>query len=262
MSFAFSHDYQMARSSVIECVNDRGTVRAFTSFTTDDDSPRIENQTIIRLDEARIVDGMIYCKVERESLTEIEGVSFNLEKDKLYLLLASGRSFSSSMIAFHDLGAHRSFEAQLLSNVSIVQGRSRTMLYLHASFMIVAWVGTTSIGIFAARFMKKTWLNAKLFGKEFWFVTHQSCMILTWLLTLAGFIIILVDSTRWSTHPHSILGTIAFTLCMIQPIGAFFRPGPKDETRPIFNFLHMSIGNLTHLMTSKDLSKLSCEIDI
>jgi DOMON domain/Eukaryotic cytochrome b561 len=242
----------MARSSVIECVNDGGVVRAFTSFTTVSDSPRNdEEQEIINLEESSIVDGAIYCKVKREANTTVGGVNFNLIDFKHHLILASGTSFSANMVNIHDIDVDSSNNPLLLSRVTVVEGRSRTMLYLHASFMIVAWIGTTSVGIFTARFMKKTWTKQKVFGRDMWFVTHQICMILTWLLTLAAFIIILVDSTRWTTNPHSVLGTIAFTLCMIQPFGAFFRPGPKADTRPIFNFLHMTAGNLAHLMTSK-----------
>lgn len=96
--------------------------------------------------------------------------------------------------------------------------------------------------------MKKTWVNTKIFGKDFWFMTHQLSMCTTWLLTLAGFVIILVDSNRWTTNPHSVLGTITFCLCFVQPIGAVFRPGPKDMTRPVFNFLHLSAGNFAHLL--------------
>lgn len=154
-------------------------------------------------------------------------------------------------VGYHDIDFESSNYPLLLTEVSVVRGRSRLMLYLHASFMIVAWVALTAIGIFTARFMKKTWIDVKIFGKDFWFMTHQVSMSLTWLLTLSGFIIILIDSNRFVANPHSILGTIAFSLCMIQPFGAVLRPGPKDAARPIFNFLHLSLGNFCHLLSSK-----------
>lgn len=178
-------------------------------------------------------------------------MTFNLIDDKHYLMLASGTSFSQNTINDHDIDYEVSSERFFLSDVTVLQGRSRTMLYLHASFMIVAWIGSTSVGIFAARFLKKTWVETKPFGKDFWFMTHQISMIITWILTISGFIIILVDSTRWSTNPHSILGTITFTLCLVQPIGAAFRPAPKDPKRTVFNFLHSSAGNVAHWLSSK-----------
>lgn len=194
---------------------------------------------------------MIYCKVERDAVTAIEGVNFNLINDTHYLMLASGTEQSSDSVGYHDINQEASQSRVLLTEVSRIRGRSRVMLYIHASFMIVAWVGLTSIGIFTARFMKKTWIDVKLFGKDFWFMTHQLAMCLTWVLTLSSFIIILIDSARFTVNPHSILGIITFTLCVIQPFGAIFRPGPKDSTRPIFNFLHSSVGNFCHLLSSK-----------
>lgn len=163
-------------------------------------------------------------------------------------MLASGSNVLSDAIAYHDIDVETSDLPVLLTEVSVIRARSRLMLYLHASFMIAAWIGLTSVGIFTARFMKKTWVNVKICGKDFWFMTHQISMCLTWLLTLSGFIIILIDSNRWTTNAHSILGCISFALCMIQPFGAIFRPGPKDSGRPMFNFLHLAAGNFAHLL--------------
>jgi hypothetical protein len=230
--------------------------------------------------ESRLENGVIYCQVEREAFTTIEDLTFDLINDKHYLLLASGTELSSDAVGFHDIDQDASENSFLLTEFNIATGRSRVMLYIHASFMITAWIGFTSIGIFSARFekeilnvewfsealfsnrfLKKTFTNTKICGKDFWFMIHQISMSTTWLLTLAGFIIILIDSNRWTTNPHSILGTITFTLCFIQPIGAFFRPGPKDLSRPVFNFLHLSAGNFAHLLSgSIEISRKQLKI--
>lgn len=191
-------------------------------------------------------------------MTVAGGLVFNLIDDKHFLLLASGRLLLQNSIAFHDINEGGTDFALDLNAAAVVQAgeRSRVMLYIHASFMITSWIGLTSIGIFTARFMKRTWVKTKVCGKDLWFVTHQTVMCLTWLLTLAGFIIIIIDSNRWATNTHSVLGTISFALCMIQPFGALLRPGPKDAKRPIFNFLHMSAGNLAHLLASEFTSSL------
>lgn len=211
----------------------------------------MKNQTIIRLLESRFENGRIYCQVERMAVTTIGGLTFNLIDDELHLLLASGTQLQAGSVDFHDIDSSASENSYLLTVASVVQGRSNLMMYLHASFMISAWIGFTSIGIFTARFMKRTWMKVKICGKDLWLMTHQICMCMTWILTLVGFIIIIVDSNRWNTNAHSVLGTIAFSLCMIQPFGAVFRPGPKDVHRPIFNFLHMFAGNFAHILTSE-----------
>jgi hypothetical protein len=50
-------------------------------------------------------------------------------------------------------------------------------------------------------------------------------MILTWGLTIAGFVVIWVEIRGWSMvdNPHAILGTITTVICFFQPIAAFFR---------------------------------------
>lgn len=78
-------------------------------------------------------------------------------------------------------------------------------------------------------------------------------MILTWALTIAGFVIIFVELRGWSAadNPHAILGTVTTILCFIQPFMALFRPGPTDKNRPIFNWAHWFVGNAAHLLASK-----------
>lgn len=196
---------------------------------------------------------MIYCMVERDAVSVAGGLVFDLIDDKHFLLLATGRFLLQNSVAFHDINEGATDFALDLNIATVVQAgeRSRVMLYIHASFMITAWIGLTSIGIFTARFMKRTWVKTKVFGKDLWFVTHQTVMSLTWLLTLAGFIIIVIDSNQWVANTHSILGTATFASTMLQPFGAMLRPGPKDPKRPIFNFLHMSVGNLAHLLAGE-----------
>lgn len=47
-------------------------------------------------------------------------------------------------------------------------------------------------------------------------------MVLTWVLTIVGFILILVEVGGWQTtgdNPHAITGIVTVILCFIQPIG-------------------------------------------
>lgn len=103
------------------------------------------------------------------------------------------------------------------------------------------------------RYFKQTWVGSSLCGKDQWFAWHRTFMILTWSLTMAGFIIIFVEIGGWSgeQNPHAILGTVTTFLCFIQPFGALFRPSPTHKNRPIFNWLHWLVGNLAHILASK-----------
>lgn len=103
---------------------------------------------------SRFENGVIYCQVERDAVTTVGGLKFDLINDKHFLLLASGTEIASNAVGYHDVDADASGTSFLLTEFNIATGRSRVMLYLHASLMIAAWIGFTSIGIFAARFKR------------------------------------------------------------------------------------------------------------
>lgn len=210
-----------------------------------------QNQSIIRLREATVENGVIHCLVERDAISEVDGITFDLINDSHHLLIASGSEAEETSIGFHNINQGASENAvrftESVVTITIVTD-SKTLLKLHGSFMVVAWVGATSIGVFSARFLKKFNLRQEIFGKAIWFVVHQVSMSLTWLLTIAGVAIIWIDVGTWKTSTHSVLGIIATVLCFIQPLTAFFRPAPDDEARPIFNFMHGSVGKLAHFL--------------
>lgn len=181
-------------------------------------------------------------------------MTFDLPNKAYFLLIASGSTLTELSIGYHGGNRAASSSAILFTEdavyieLSTLPKVSRTLLLIHASFMIVSWIGATSIGVFSARYCKKLWIGMKLFGKDAWFVFHQFAMTLTWILTIAAVIIIWIDVGEWRTSTHSVLGIIASVLCFIQPITAFFRPAPTDEARPIFNFMHGSVGKLAHFL--------------
>jgi hypothetical protein len=51
---------------------------------------------------------------------------------------------------------------------------------------------------------------------------HRILMVATWLLTVCGFVLILVEVGGWAgtgDNPHAITGIVTIVLCFIQPIG-------------------------------------------
>ncbi|CRK94858.1 CLUMA_CG008350, isoform A [Clunio marinus] len=206
-------------------------------------SPRRADQSIIRLLQSRLENGRLYCRVERDSMTTVQGMQFDLVNDKHYLLLAMGTETTTNAIGTHGPWSEYSEEAVLLTQPrNLEPGGTRLLIMVHGSFMIVAWIGTASIGIFFASYFKKTWTNQTIFGKDVWFVCHTTCMMLTWLLTIASFIIIFVETGEWRTSVHAVTGTITTALVIIQPVGAVFRPKPESHNRPIFKLIHSAKG--------------------
>lgn len=118
-------------------------------------------------------------------------MTFDLLNKSYFLLIASGSTLSELSIGYHgsNRGASRFsiLFTEEASEISLGDPKvSRTLLLIHASFMIVSWIGATTIGIFSARYCKKLWIGKQFFGKDAWFIVHQAAMSLTWCLTISG----------------------------------------------------------------------------
>ncbi|CRL04023.1 CLUMA_CG017141, isoform A [Clunio marinus] len=254
IAMALSFDKFMGDDSAIECAIESGVIKAYASLTRaipQDYGARrsIVNQSAINLITSRLEDGKIYCRVQRDIRLEIDGTVFSMAEQH-FLLMSSGSTASPLSIGFHDINYASSTKSLLFTEdpVEITSIARKALLVLHGSFMIAAWIGLTAFGIFSARFMKKLWTGKQIFGKDVWFVIHSSSMALTWILTIIAIILIWIDVGEFKFSTHSLLGIIAASLCFIQPISAFFRPAPDDKARPIFNFMHGSVGKLAQLL--------------
>lgn len=249
-----SEDDKMGDDLVIECIQQGGRILAYTSYTTPRPNLGVSREDVPqnthRLLTGNYINGTIYCKVEKDSVIDVKGKRFDLVNNKYYLLIASGKSIKSNGVGYHDNGRLPSSNAINLAVVQELGGSSTLLLRLHGAFMICAWIGTTSIGIVLARYFKQTWVGSQLCGKDMWFAWHRICMVVTWALTIAGFIIIFIEIDGWSAerNPHAILGVITTIICFIQPIGALFRPAPNSKNRPYFNWGHWFGGNVAHIL--------------
>lgn len=113
----------MGDSSVVECVRPGGNaISAFTSWNFQRENNRIgvvrtkkitfnwlkwidkfQSQNIIRLLEARSIDGRIYCRIERDAISIVNGQVFNLETQNFYLLLAGGPFATVNSVGTHGI---------------------------------------------------------------------------------------------------------------------------------------------------------------
>ncbi|XP_034826030.1 putative ferric-chelate reductase 1 homolog isoform X1 [Maniola hyperantus] len=254
---ALSMDNKMGDDSAMECVrNDNGRVDLFTSWTYPKVEPYVKRadspQNIVQLLESSTIDGKLYCKFRRDTVSTVMGQTFDLASNRYNLMVVSGDSMKEAdRVGFHSLAYEATGAPLSLSTVGAAAGGSKLLLKLHGSFMITAWLGAASLGIVLARYFKKTWEGKTLGGVDIWFAYHRILMVLTWVLTVAGFILILVEVGGWQTtgdNPHAITGIVTVLLCFIQPIGAFFRPHPGTKNRPIFNWLHWLVGNSAHIL--------------
>ncbi|XP_039764896.1 putative ferric-chelate reductase 1 homolog isoform X1 [Pararge aegeria] len=254
---ALSMDNKMGDDSAMECVrNDNGRVNLFTSWTYPKVEPYVRRsdspQNIVQLLESSTIDGKLYCKFKRDTVSTVMGQTFDLANNRYNLMVVSGNSMKEAdRVGFHGLAYEATGQPLSLASVGTAAGGSKLLLKLHGSFMIIAWLGAASLGIVLARYFKKTWDGKTLGGVDIWFAYHRILMVLTWVLTVGGFILILVEVGGWQTtgdNPHAITGIVTVLLCFIQPIGAFFRPHPGTKNRPIFNWLHWFVGNSAHIL--------------
>ncbi|CAG4994971.1 unnamed protein product [Parnassius apollo] len=252
-----SKDNKMGEDSSMECVrNDSGRVSLFTSWTYPKAEPYVRRsdspQDIVQLLESSIIDGKLYCKFRRDVVSVVMGQTFDLANNKYNLMVVSGDSMKDpDRVGFHSLAYESTGEPLALATVGSAAGASKLLLKLHGSFMLIAWLGSASIGILLARYFRQTWVGRQLGGVDIWFAYHRILMVVTWLLTIIGFIIILIEVGGWTStgdNPHAITGIVTVILCFIQPIGAYFRPHPGTKKRPIFNWLHWFFGNAAHIL--------------
>ncbi|CAF1368530.1 unnamed protein product [Adineta steineri] len=130
-----------------------------------------------------------------------------------------------------------------------------TLIQAHGMVMILAWMVFGSTGILFARYGRSLKLGSRrqLLGKAVWFQIHRFLLTLTSLLTLLGFLLILVRAGGQWVNPqtsdirlfvHSICGGIIVCCVMIQIWLALYRCHPQSRFRFIFDWSHRITGLL------------------
>lgn len=74
-------------------------------------------------------------------------------------------------------------------------------------------------------------------------------MLLTWTLTMIGFIVIFVDLDGWiEVRAHKVMGIITTIICFCMPIVAMFRPNVSSPRRKYFNWAHAFFGTAVYFL--------------
>lgn len=146
----------------------------------------------------------------------------------------------------------RSKESSYLKDIVILDVHSKLFIKLHGSLMVLAWIGSASLGLLLARYYKSTF-KSKLLGKDQWFVWHRYAslvyitpgwsdssflsfrffMMVTWALTLTSFGVIYYELGGLSDihigeDSHAILGCLTTAFAFVQPFAAALRPAPTS----------------------------------
>ncbi|KAK7508097.1 hypothetical protein BaRGS_00000336, partial [Batillaria attramentaria] len=231
VAMGLSHDEMMGSDSVSECVHSGGTVSVHASYNTGRSNDRYTDDGLFNK-TGRFENGTIMCSFTRMTSANTDGKSHSLRLP-WHVLLVWGQvtpgtdmklqhQYVSASPAKVDLQAIGSYETEECS---------LTPVKMHGSVMMVAWVMLTSVGIIIARYFKGLLPESSLLGQKIWFQIHRTSMVLVVLLTVAGFVVIFVELGGYR-----------------QPILALFRPHPGTPRRPIFNWVHRTVGTGCHVV--------------
>jgi len=249
-----SNDKDMGDDSVMVCMHNSNDmpVQMYWNSQNPKNSVPLEDTSYGLSDVSwKNEDGLVTCTFFREPVTDVEvpnqdrSVQFDLDNSTFYLLLARGPVSEGSGI----IGRHTSIgwtgEEVNLGDFNQVAGDKGTLIKLHASFMVLSWLLFANLGTFVARYCKNIFMNKQIKGADVWFRIHQTCMTLCVLLCVAGVIPVIIDKKLKPIADeklHPLLGLTVLIIAFLQPIIAFFRPGKDAKLRPLFKFVHTSLG--------------------
>ncbi|XP_055929257.1 putative ferric-chelate reductase 1 homolog isoform X2 [Argiope bruennichi] len=251
MAMGLSTDQLMGEDLVTECVRRESNIIARRSWNVGGQKSNVLlNELPDGAYESEYFNDMSTCSFTMNFITDSNGRTFNLVNNTYYTLLAKG-PMRNERLSYHTLRASTQDPVNF-NAFEVSEGEGVTdSVKIHGTFMVTAWVGLVSIGILLARHFKPSWENRTLCGVKIWFALHRGLMLVALTFVVIAFIVIFVHKNGWNyetDNPHAVLGCIATVLGLLQPIMALFRPGPDHPKRPIFNWLHLTVGNVAQLL--------------
>ncbi|XP_078501418.1 putative ferric-chelate reductase 1 [Lissotriton helveticus] len=239
VAIGFSSDKSMGNDDIYMCVlNTTQQIGIQHAIATGKTSPTIRPLGVVESPVTSFNNRNIKCTfVLRSNISLPNGNTSNL----YYIFLATG-PVSGGSIGKH---TQNPFITEEMVNIKATRAQVLTSsskplkVRVHGALMLIAWMTTGSIGMLFARYLKNA-AEKPILGKALWFQVHMLMMVSTVALTITSFIVIFVEAMGWSygAGAHPVLGCIVMILAFLQPIIAFFRPGPKDSQRFIFNWFH------------------------
>ncbi|KAK6728731.1 hypothetical protein RB195_006026 [Necator americanus] len=133
------------------------------------------------------------------------------------------------------------------------------LIRVHGMLMIFAWLVLVVSAILSARYLRDHFPSSSPCGLKWWFHIHRTLNIVALPFILLSTLLIFIakewtwegpsvnNSASANFSPgsvHSLLGTIAILVAIIQPLLALMRCQPDTGARPIFNWTHRSLGVL------------------
>lgn len=184
-----------------------------------------------------------YYKYNKTTATSsVVNVTSKMSGQGRFAILAQGLNVPNTP----NLGKHTHIPLRSPQRLAPMSGSSivyfkgiEAYVQTHGTLMTIFWLFLCGLAIIVARHTRPV-LTQELVKKQLWFLLHIACMVVGYIIALAGLIYVLVKNGEWESdsQTHGIFGIIGMSLGLINIIAGIFRPHPGTKHRPIFNRLH------------------------
>ncbi|KAE9417995.1 hypothetical protein Angca_000013, partial [Angiostrongylus cantonensis] len=131
------------------------------------------------------------------------------------------------------------------------------LVRVHGILMILPWFVFLMTGVLSARYLRDNFSSSTPFGLKWWFHLHRTLNLIALpFIVVSTLIIFIAKNWTWrgpniyksisanfsSGSVHSMLGAIAILIAILQPLLALMRCHPDTGARPLFNWVHRSLG--------------------
>ncbi|XP_076027547.1 putative ferric-chelate reductase 1 [Genypterus blacodes] len=231
IAFGFSDDLLMGNDDIYICgvVNGNGLVQLQRAFSTG----RLTPQTVPLGNVSNIRTSA------RERLISCSFTSMNWRSSSSHIMLVHGPS-SDGQILIHVETFVSDSEVDISSPQLVSKAGRPHIIKAHGALMLLVWMGSGSVGIMVARYVKVS-DGRRCCGKDGWFVVHVVMMSVTVAATVVSFILTFSHVQAWSGGAHPVLGCLLLLLSIMQPTVALLRCAPQHPQRFLFNWSHALI---------------------
>lgn len=236
IAMGFSDDQRMGNDDIYICGRDQnGTVQLQHAYSTGRALPGPLPLGNVSGLKTMMSNGVISCTFN--SSNPISTQRSTAASTAYYLMFVYGPS-NNGQIQFHTQRYVSDRSIDITSPQLVGQEVFPAIIKAHGSLMLIAWMTTGSLGMIIARYLKGLAKGKQSCGKDIWFVSHVSLMVLSVVATSIAFILAFSFAKDWAGGAHPVLGCLVMILSLIQPIAALFRCGPHHHWRFIFNWSH------------------------
>ncbi|XP_045190938.2 putative ferric-chelate reductase 1 [Mercenaria mercenaria] len=260
VAVGFSDDKQMGDDETITCTTGEvgtGIQRGYNHLKHDNEQQFKHDLFDI---QGTYKDGRLYCRFKRPlSMFVYIGEGHKSRKhydlsDNYYLMLAWGPMYEGTdVISKHiELPPVSDVKVNFQESV-VVRGSSLPIAkQIHGVFMLVGWMWLICTATIIARYFKDGFNNRIICGSKVWFQIHRALAIITWLLTVASFVLIfvVVDKLKTKSDSHSFLGITVTGASTLQLLTGILRPNPDSKLRKIFYWGHWFLGKSTVILAA------------